>query len=248
MLPIHSQQRISINGIDLIDSKKLFKISSSNAVVSGVPAYCLNFFSNNKKFIAIDRQNLTLINNEKELQKSEDFIDGYIVEQGKSEGVDLSLKAIFYEDKKVLNIKIYDINEGTIKCSSDKTLDSNIFGVKKLEQQIHYMLHEMMFDCFEIKFSIVRSIDQKGDKVKDVLVAMGKKHKVLIEDYLEIFIFKEEDIDGEKLNRKIVIGEGIIKEIQDENFSTVTIKKGNKEVAALLASNQKIYSRIIYKD
>jgi hypothetical protein len=158
------------------------------------------------------------------------------------------LKAIYYEDKKVLNIKIYDIHEGTIKCSSDKILDSNMFGVKKLEQQIHYMLHEMMFDCFEIKFPIVRAIDQKGDKIKEALVAMGKKHKVIVEDYLELFIFKEEEIDGEKLSRKVIVGEGIVKEIQDENFSTVSIKKGNKEIAELMAGNQKVYSRIIYKD
>jgi len=247
LLPLGAQKRISINGIDLIDSKKFFK-SSSSGVVNGVPAYCINFFANNKKFIAIDRQNLTLINKEKELQKSEDFIDGYIVEQGKSEGVDLSLKAIYYEDKKVLNIKIYDIHEGTIKCSSDKILDSNMFGVKKLEQQIHYMLHEMMFDCFEIKFPIVRAIDQKGDKIKEALVAMGKKHKVIVEDYLELFIFKEEEIDGEKLSRKVIVGEGIVKEIQDENFSTISIKKGNKEIAELMSGNQKVYSRIIYKD
>ena len=67
LLPLSAQKRISINGIDLIDSKKLFK-SSSSGVVNGVPAYCINFFANNKKFIAIDRQNLTLINKEKEMR------------------------------------------------------------------------------------------------------------------------------------------------------------------------------------
>ena len=48
LLPLSAQKRISINGIDLIDSKKLFK-SSSSGVVNGVPAYCINFFANNKK-------------------------------------------------------------------------------------------------------------------------------------------------------------------------------------------------------
>jgi curli biogenesis system outer membrane secretion channel CsgG len=43
-------------------------------------------FSQKSRFTVVDRTNLSALKSEKELQKSEDFIDGYVVDQGKSFG------------------------------------------------------------------------------------------------------------------------------------------------------------------
>ncbi len=247
-----SQKRVAIAGIDVINktNKSFFQVlntSSSGYVYSSVPTYCVNFFSNNKKFITIDRQNLNLINNERELQKSEDFIDGYIVEQGKSEGVDYMVKSIYYDEKKTLNIRIYDVNEGIVKCSTEKNLESNFFGIKQLEKQVRYLLHQLMWDCFQTKFAILRASDPKDTKYKELLVAMGRKSKIDLEDKVEIFEMVEENLGDEKVTRKEVIGFGEIKEIQDDNFSVVKIIKNNKEIAGALSSGKKLFC-IIYSE
>ncbi|MBL0288501.1 MAG: hypothetical protein IPQ19_14160 [Bacteroidetes bacterium] len=44
-----------------------------------------NLFTKSR-FTVVDRTNLSALKSEKELQKSEDFIDGYVVDQGKSFG------------------------------------------------------------------------------------------------------------------------------------------------------------------
>lgn len=250
IISLNGQKRIAIAGIDVINktNKSFFQslnYSVSGSLYSSVPTYCINFFTNNKKFVTIDRQNLNLINNERELQKSEDFIDGYIVQQGKSEGVDYMLKSIYFEDKKTLNIRIYDVNEGIIKCSTERNLESNIFGIKQLEKQVRYLLHQLMWDCFQTKFSILRATDPTDTKFKELLVAMGRKSKIDIEDKVEIFEMVEENVGDEKISRKELIGYGEITKIQDDNFCVVKVIKKNKEVASALNSGKKLYC-IIY--
>jgi hypothetical protein len=248
----NAQSRISINGIDIINKTgnsffKAFSSGSATQVYSSVPDYCLDFFSNNKKFVTVDRKNLTLLSKEKELQKSEDFIDGYIVEQGKSEGVDFICKPIYYEDKKLLNIRIYDVASGHIKCSKERNLESNFMGIKNLEKQVRYLMHELMWDCFGTKFTILRPTDPKDTNAKKLIVAIGSKSKAEVEDDLDIFEYVEEEVDGDKIYRKQVIGRGRIELIQDGNFSEVKVKDGNKQVAALLAAGKKVYCTIINK-
>ena len=46
----------------------------------------LQAFSQKSRFTVVDRTNTSIINTEKELQKSEDFLSGYVVDQGKSIG------------------------------------------------------------------------------------------------------------------------------------------------------------------
>lgn len=243
------QQRISINGIDLIDakSKGFFKNmmqGDESYVLTNVPRFCLNFFANNKNFIAVDRQNLTLISQERELQKSEDFIDGYMVEQGRSEGVDLILKSFYYQDKKVLNIRIYDVNQGELKCSIEKKLASNLFGVKKIEKQVTFMIHDLMYDCFDVKYKVVRQLNKDTKKAKELLVAIGSKSIVRKGDKLNVIQLIEEDIDGVILNRTEIIGEVEVEKILDKNFSETRVKKGHKEIALALKNGQKIYGLI----
>lgn len=55
---------------------------------------------------------------------------------------------------------------------------------------------------------------------------------------------EEEEVDGEKLQRKEVIGYGEIKEIEDKNFSQVDVKKGRDRVAEALEKGKKVYCKI----
>lgn len=242
---LSAQKRIMVQAIDVIEGKKKFSLfqknSGSGEALRVVPPYCINFFANNKKFTVIDRQNLTLINAEKELQKSEEFIDGYIVDQGKSEGADYVLKGLYLENEKNLNLKIYDVATGAVLCGRDETLETNIFGIKNFESRIHNMLHDMLYDCFDIKYSVVRTIEVKKDEAKTILVAIGKKHRAKIEDRLEIYTLVTEDIDGEQVQRKVLLGEGELIEIQDENFSVLKVKRGNKEILKSLTENKKLF-------
>jgi len=240
----NGQKRIMVQAVDAIEGKKmlsLFTSNSSSQALKVVPPYCINFFANNKNFSVIDRQNLSLISQEKELQKSESFIDGYIVDQGKSEGADYVLKGLYLENEKTLNLKIYDVASETVLCSKDEVMQTNILGIKNLEARIYNMLHQMLFDCFDIKYSVVRILEAKKDNARTVLVAIGKKHKIHLKDRVEFYYFVEEDIDGEKVNRKVFVGEGEIQDINDDNFSAIKINKEGKAINNALQEGKKLF-------
>lgn len=243
-----SQKRIMIQAVDVIEGRQKFSLFPKNTgagdALRVVPPYCINFFANNKNFTVIDRQNLYLIDQEKDLQKSESFIDGYIVDQGKSEGADYVLKGIYIVSEKTLSLKIYDIAGGSVLCSTDEAMETSLFGVKNFESRIHNMLHQLLFDCFDIKFSVVRILESKKDEARFILGAVGKKHRVKIEDRLEIFTYIEENIDGEIIKRKELIGDGKISEIQDENFSKIKVNSGGREIQKYVDDGKKLYMLI----
>jgi hypothetical protein len=58
---------------------------------------------------------------------------------------------------------------------------------------------------------------------------------------MEIYTFITEDLDGEQIQRKVLVGEGEIIEIQDENFSLLKVKQGNKEIPKHLNENKKLF-------
>src|SRR6218665_519052 len=81
----YSQKRIGVVGVQGISSvsHKYYYLSvQQRNDFSPMVSAMVDFYSNNKDFITLDRQNINLINSEKELQKSEDFMDGYVVTQG----------------------------------------------------------------------------------------------------------------------------------------------------------------------
>jgi hypothetical protein len=243
-----AQIRIMVQAFDVIETKKsgffYSKNTGSQQALRAVPPHCINFLANNKKFSVIDRQNLSIIQAEKELQKSEEFMDGFIVEQGKSEGAEFVLKGIYFESEKLLTIKIYEISTGLVKCSVDETFETNMFGIKDFKSRIHNMMHSLMFDCFDIKFSMVRALETKKGEIKTALMAMGKKHGVKAGDRVIIKTWVSENVDGENVQRVVEIGEGEIELVQDENFSTVKIKKGGGELLRMLEAKEKIFGLI----
>ena len=237
------QKRIMVHATDVQEGKKksIFSLPTADLNITLVSSYCVNYLANHKKFSVIDRQNISIINQEKELQKSEDFIDGYIVDQGKSEGADYVLKPMYVKGEKVLILKVYDVGTETVKCSHESKMETGFMGVKNLEPMVITMLNDLFLSCFDIKYSLVRPIEVKKEEVKTFLVAMGKKQKVTKDDRVEIFGYETETIDGEELSRKTVIGEGVVEEIQDDNFSIVKIKKGGKEISQYLDEKKKVY-------
>ena len=241
-----SQTRIAIMGVDTLGERKFIKLSTNDrAILKEVPSFTVSFFAGNRKFNVIDRKNQRIVQSEKELQKSEDFIDGYMVDQGKSEGVDLIFKPFYNARNSTLLFKIYDIATETVRCTYEKKLNSGFFGGLNLDGQLRFLLHEFAYDCLEIQFPVVRHTKSSPTQAKILLVAIGKSNKIKEGDELEIFQYSVENIDGEEVKRKVVIGTAEINKINDENFSDVKVGKGGQEILRALNSNTKLFTRII---
>ncbi len=246
----YSQKRIGIYNVTGYSSKSNVYSALNNqngSVFGAVPAYCVDFFSNNPDFITIDRKNIHFINFEKELQKTENFMDGYVVEQGKSEGVDYLVQSLFDTDTYTLMIQVFDVKEERVLCSSEKQLDKNFLGIKDLRQQVTGMLLEINSKCFESSIPVVRMLSFKGKKAKELLVAAGKDLRVRSGYKFEVFMNVEEKVGDKTIFRKEVIGKGTIVKVEDENFSILEITDGAEVVLAEINKGGELLCRAASK-
>jgi hypothetical protein len=247
---LFAQKRIGIYNVSGISSKskRYFNLDSQTGGVFGaVPAYCVDFFSNNPDFITIDRKNLSLINTEKELQKSENFMDGYVVEQGKSEGVDFICQSVYDVDTYNLIIKILDVKEQKVLCSNEKELDKNFWGIKNLKETVTAMLIDINSKCFESNIPFVRVIESKGKKAKTALIAAGSDLRLKVGYKIEFFKIVEEKIGSKTIKRKQVIASGEVNSIEDENFSIIEINDGQEELMLEVTNKTEVNCKLILK-
>lgn len=82
--------------------------------VTKLQSYVSEVFANDERFTLVDRSTLNLVQKERELQKSEEFIDGYVVQQGAAIGAQYLLVGDFELGDLMLTIKLYSVADQKI--------------------------------------------------------------------------------------------------------------------------------------
>ncbi|MEO1261451.1 MAG: hypothetical protein AAFZ15_21790 [Bacteroidota bacterium] len=246
---LSAQHRVAIYKIDYSELKSglssdVNRINAQN--LKSVTDQIISFYTNDDRFVVIDKANYDLIKSEQERQKSEDFIDGYIVEQGKQEGADYIFYTKYLRKEKTLSLRIYDVATGDVFCESEQELDLILGVIKDARSKTYHLLNKLNSECFGLFFSVVRSLDKKaGPKTKTLLIAMGRNHKIKESHEVEIFRIAKEKVGEKELNREEVIGKAKVEEVEDANFSQVKVTKGGEQIASHLKNNEQLYCRII---
>ncbi len=194
-----------------------------------------------QRFVVVERQNFDAIYSERELQKSEDFIEGYIVQQGGNIGADylifgdldpfnlvLSLSLFSVSDQKTIEKKNIDL----IPILEDNLLPKNV---------ITPATQEMLFQHFPPKILVVEELDGNSKKVKLALVSGGSKYGLRKGQLLEVKIKTEIEVDGEKLERLETVSLLSIKEVENDNFSKCEVEDGGDRLKSKMQSSEKLY-------
>lgn len=245
---LSAQKRIMVYKTDISE----FKAGISSDVndlneqnIRNVADQIVSFYTNDERFVVIDRAKYDLIKNEQELQKSEEFIDGYVVEQGKQEGADYIFYTKYLRKQKALYLRVYDVTNGKVYCENTEEFDLLLGIIKDAREKVYQLLNKINNECFSISFHVVRSLDKKeGAKTKSLLIAMGHNQKIKLNHELEIFRTVVENIGNKEMERDEVIGEGKIDKIEDANFSQIKVTKGGEAIAEYLQAGEPLYCRV----
>lgn len=246
-IELSAQTRILVQPGEVISSRSGGSSSSNQRVIGKtdvISAYVVNFFTTHKKFLVVDRNSISYIQKERELQKSEEFIDGYMVEQGKIEGADILFRITYIEDEKILSFQIYNVETGQSICGKDQEVRTGRFGSRELDVTVRNMLYEVLYDCFNQKFSFVRAVTEKGKSVQSALIAIGRSSQAKERDLVEFYQLVTEVVDGEEYIRRHVLAKGEITSVQDDHFSNVKISEGHVELYRQKEMQTKIYTII----
>lgn len=225
----------------------------------------VNIIQRYKTIGIIDQSSIDQIKLEKERQKGEDFINGYIVEQGKLSGADYILKHSYFVSRNKISNEVNDeiLNISLISTKNNEVVSSrNIKLYKGLGSEfrnafslgtsktndISLEINSMLVDYFDfLKSKIVKPLKEKSDKVIEVLLLGGYNRGNEKGQQYKIIEYNFEEIEG--LKRKILIEHGIvlIKSVDDDNFSTGTILEGEKKIKKLLEEKKTLYCLINQK-
>ncbi len=236
------------------------KNTNDDEYTTSIQDVVTNAFLKSKRFSLVEREKMSQLKSEKELQKSEDFIDGSVVEQSKTLGAQYVVLGNISEaslTSKTINvymvgnvttitakvsfsIKIVDVATAQIIASNNFTKSSKgKNGFNDALDELNPEIESFIKENFKIMVSIaeIEEKNKKGEAVK-VLIAAGISTGVKKSDEYKVFENTEIIIDGKVLIRKKTIGKIIVNAVEDENFSKCIVKEGGKDIADKMATGK----------
>lgn len=193
-------------------------------------------FVRDGRFSVVERHNLEIIEQERELQKSEAFIDGKVVQQGAGIGADYLVSGHSDFLRKVLTLSLYDVATGLI------------IGTEDLDLTLDYKLNSLVDQkfihrYFPIPSIVIVKVLEGNNKATSVLIAAGSKSGLVSKEKLEVVEQVSEMVNGEQYEREVTIGIIRIDQIENENFTICKVDKGGKLIAEKLANGISLYCK-----
>jgi len=229
---------ISTGGMTAAETRKL----NDKLVLDQARAYVIEELTKDNRFVLVERSNLNLITNEKEFQKSEAFLDGYVVEQGKNIGADFLVSGKMLLGKKKISISIFSVKDQVTVASAIVSSKVKLISGSKLQSDIKTAVQEMKNNFLPSLIQVVRPL-KSGKTTKKLLIAGGLSNNLKEKQSLSIYYFNEEEFNGKKLIREITVGKGKIADIEGNDFSVLSVKKGGAEIKELLDSGKTLYCK-----
>lgn len=256
---------VAIKTLRTVSGTDYYGRSKMNRGEAKIEDFVTNKFVSTKKFDILDRASLSDLKSEKELQKSEDFIDGKVIEQSKTLGADY-LVGIYissldltqsgttsytYGCKMTFSIKVLDIASSQIIATETFSstagqgllnfISSTDDAVEKCLTTISPKVDVFIKSNFAVKASIanIEESDASGAASK-ILISAGSSNGVSVGDNFKVMEAIEMEVDGKKMIRKKEVGTVQVLSIEDENFSVCTVTKGGADIAKKKTEGKKL--------
>lgn len=229
-----------------------FQYDSTNStqahVVSDFHGYVMKALLREGQFSVVERDENAVIAAERELQKSEAFMDGKFVEQGKAVGASFIVSGVL-DNVGLLTLTVTDVATGSKIEAEICDLSSNFSdrivvtkpALKKINKSVQELVNRWLL---KDKFTLVRILEEKGDKARKVLVAGGSAKGIKEGSVLEVFYIEKETVDEEVLERFVQVGELKVEFVENANFSQAKVRDGETEVKKYLTEGKKLYCRL----
>lgn len=256
--------------------------AASSPDVNSIQETVINAFVKTKRFNIVDRSKMDALKKEKDLQKSEDFIDGSVIEQGVSLGANFLISGhvisaqpermetvpdatgqvtVSYKAKLSIQLKVIDVATGQVVTSETiEPKGGSILGgmmgvgpstpeaaITKAIKGIEKKVDDFVNKNFPATFPIVE-IQEKNSKgiATKIMIAGGTAFNLEKGQKLKVVEVSIIEVNGKRLERKKDIGELKITKVEDENFSTCSVRSGGIEINARFEAKAKLL--VITKD
>lgn len=117
--------------------------------------------------------------------------------------------------------------------------------LRRVHNCLYSVLRESSLFITKIYIPVLglHKIDDKKGEAKELFVLGGLDNLIPYNLSLEIFQFEEEKIEGEILQRQVVIGSGKFESVSNANF-VMDVSKGKKEVFESIKAKKPLYIKL----
>lgn len=203
------------------------------------------------RFTVLDRDAAKEVEHERKLQKSESFIDGKVVEQGKAIGAEYILTGRMSAKTGILSIAIVSVaNDSKVEggdCMLREGFFSSASGLPpsyttgRVQQTMREILSRWLA---KDRYTVVRSLEGDEKETEKILLAAGSTRGIRKGAKMEVFYTTTETVDSIAYERDVSLGRGEVIKVENANFSVVKIQKGKKNIASSINEKQKLYCRL----
>ncbi len=183
-----------------LESLLQMDLSQPNALTT-ISDKLVSAYTNDPGFKVIDFRAYNLVSAERERQKSEEFIDGYIVEQGKSEGANFILSPIYLATDNEISIRVFDVVNGNLVCSASTPIIKGKTGPEYTRYYSALLIQQLNNRCFNVQYPVVRALKEKGGEAKEILVAYGHASQAKEKQVIGIYVHRSELVNGAEVER-----------------------------------------------
>lgn len=209
------------------------------------------FLISSGRFTVVEREASAELESERKLQKSESFIDGKVVEQGKAIGAEYILTGTMNTRTGQLTMVVNSVADnskvegGVCDLKESFFYTDAGFSMPQLVKKINTTMLEITGRWLaKDRYTVVKELDGDDDSVSKLLIAAGSTRGIRAGYFLEVFYTTLENVDGSDYERDVVLGEIKIELVENANFSVGKVKEGKKDLKKALLEHKKLYCRI----
>ena len=194
----------------------------------------------------VDRDLFNEVEREREIQKSESFMDGSYVDQDKAIGASIMILSNYDPETKYLTLNLIDIETNELIFRELYNIKHFLIG-HTVEREAYFgrYLEEVMEDILiklnlsqviEIQIAKISKVD--NNKAKTVLLYCPNECNLTKGQELEVY--KENKIENLNIVEKEIVGLLVVNHVETDQVSTAKIKNGGKEIFSIFNIDTKL--------
>lgn len=193
----------------------------------------------------VDRSLLELVEAERELQKTEAFLDGKFVAQGMALGAAYILKGTYHQGPGRLSVDIVETGTGQLVAREEIALDPrwNTLQLTKALRQVADAVADRIHPLDKIP--VVRILEERKDKAGSLLIAAGSRSGLTKGTLLQVYRTETYLVADKSLQREVPLARVQTAYVENADFSQVKVLSGEKEISQALREGIPLFARKI---
>ncbi len=178
-------------------------------------------------------ESLPAVEAERELQKDEDFLAGYVVEQWDQRGAEFLLTGQVAPGRQELVLAIHRLSDRQIVASQVQSFKVGFMAPTEAQRTlVEQGLQLLLTDFFRAKIPIVKVLNGSS-KARRILVAGGESQGFRLHQELRV------RIQGE------AVGTVVVEAVEGEFFSRCRVISGGRAISTALAEGKEVEVEIL---